>query len=65
MHVTGFVQLCFVHKINIKDSEETCLRNVQLAELCWYATRVGVNARNAFGMHGTQLHGKQLSYKCG
>ena len=27
----------------------------------WYATRAGINARNAFGMQATQLRGKQLS----
>lgn len=33
-------------------------KNVQLAELSWYAIRAGVNARNTFGMQGKHLRGK-------
>ena len=40
-----------------------CLRSIQLAKLCWYATRACVNAWNAFGMHDKQLHDKLGSYK--
>ena len=32
-----------------------------MAELCWYVTKAGVDARSMFGMHGIQLNGKKLS----